>query len=357
MKKLFKVLPILASMFLGFTVVQAQQSNKIWLDDLVIQTYSEGIPGVNAKMNGGGDSIRIAGQVFKRGIGVQATSIMSFYLKGNATEFSATVGVDDQGNKFLPHQFYLVADGKILFESGDMKYGDKPKSFKADLRGVERMGLLVKVNDQGYTKVYSNWADAQITMIGDTKPMNTPNPGEKYILTPAPAKTPRINTAPVFGVTPGNPFLFTIVATGEKPMQFSADHLPKGLSLDAATGIITGKLMEKGNHEVTLFAKNKFGKTQKSLSIKVGDTISLTPPIGWNGWNSWARQIDGGKVLASAKAMVNMGLKDHGWNYVNIDDAWQGNRAGKYNAMQANEKFPNFKGMIDEISIAAIATG
>ncbi|MEY4739320.1 MAG: hypothetical protein RLZZ05_704, partial [Bacteroidota bacterium] len=47
--------------------------------------------------------------------------------------------------------------------------------------------------------------------------------------------------------------------------------------------------------------------------------------------------------------MVNMGLKDHGWNYVNIDDAWQGNRAGKYNAMQANEKFPNFKGMIDEI--------
>jgi alpha-galactosidase len=349
MKKLLKVLPILASMFLGFTVVQAQQSNKIWLDDLVIQTYSEGIPGVNAKMNGGGDSIRIAGQVFKRGIGVQATSIMSFYLKGNATEFSATVGVDDQGNKFLPHQFYLVADGKILFESGNMKYGDKPKSFKADLRGVERMGLLVKVKDQGYTKVYSNWADAQITMIGDTKPLNTPNTGEKYMLTPAPAKTPRINTAPVFGVTPGNPFLFTIVATGEKPMQFSADHLPKGLSLDATTGIITGKLMEKGNHVVTLSARNKLGKTQKSLRIKVGDTISLTPPIGWNGWNSWARQIDGGKVFASAKAMVNMGLKDHGWNYVNIDDAWQGNRAGKYNAMQANEKFPNFKGMIDEI--------
>lgn len=349
MKKMFKVLPIIASMFLGFTVVHAQQSNKIWLDDLVIQTYSEGIPGVNAKMNGGGDSIRITGQVFKRGIGVQATSIMSFYLKGNATEFSATVGVDDQGNKFLPHQFYLVADGKVLFASGDIKYGDKPKSFKADLRGVERMGLLVKVNDQGYTKVYSNWADAQITMIGDTKPLNTPNSGEKYILTPAPAKTPRINTAPVFGVTPGNPFLFTIVASGDKPMQFSVDHLTKGLALNPETGIISGTVTAKENHQVILYAKNKYGKSQKSLSIKVGDTISLTPPIGWNGWNSWARQIDGGKVLASAKAMVNMGLKDHGWNYVNIDDAWQGNRAGKYNAMQANEKFPNFKEMIDEI--------
>lgn len=332
-----------------FPVVHAQQTSKLWLDDLVIQTYSEGIPGVNAKMNGGGDSIRIAGKVFKRGIGVQATSILSFYLKGNATEFSATVGVDDQGNQFLPHQFYVVADGKVLFASGDMKYGDKPKSFTVDLRGVQRMGLLVKVNDQGYTKVYSNFADAQITMIGDTKPMNIPNDGERYILTPASKPSPRINTAPVFGVTSGNPFLFTIVATGEKPMQFAVDHLPKGLTLDSKTGIITGKLMEKGNHEIVLKAQNQLGKSQKSLLIKVGDTISLTPPMGWNGWNSWARQIDGGKVIASAKAMVKMGLKDHGWNYVNIDDAWQGNRAGKYNAMQANEKFPNFKEMIDEI--------
>ena len=349
MKNMVKVFNLLVCLIFMTPVVQAQQTSKIWLDDLVIQTYSEGIPGVNAKMNGAGDSIRMAGQVFKRGIGVQATSILSFYLKGNATEFSATVGVDDQGNQFLPHQFYLVADGKVMFSSGDMKYGDKSKSFTVNLKGVDRMGLLVMVNDQGYTKVYSNWADAQITMIGDSKPMNTPNDDEKYILTPAPAKTPRINTAPVFGVTPGNPFLFTIVATGEKPIQFSADRLPNGLTLDANTGIITGKLMEKGNHEVVLKAENKAGKSQKTLLIKVGDTISLTPPMGWNGWNSWARQIDGGKVIASANAMVKMGLKDHGWNYVNIDDAWQGNRAGKYNAMQANEKFPNFKGMIDEI--------
>ena len=349
MKNMLKGVSIPVFLFFIISFAQAQQTNKLWLDDLVIQTYSEGIPGVNAKMNGGGDSIRIAGKVFKHGIGVQATSILSFYLKGNATEFSAAVGVDDQGNQFLPHQFYVVADGKVLFASGDMKYGDKPKSFTVDLRGFQRMGLLVKVSDQGYTKVYSNFADAQITMIGDTKPLNTPNDGEKYILTPAPANKPRINTAPVFGVTPGNPFLFTIVATGEKPILFSADRLPKGLTLDSKTGIITGKLMEKGNHEVVLKAQNQLGKSQKSLVIKVGDTISLTPPMGWNGWNSWARQIDGGKVIASAKAMVNMGLKDHGWNYVNIDDAWQGNRAGKYNAMQANEKFSNFKGMIDEI--------
>jgi len=75
----------------------------------------------------------------------------------------------------------------------------------------------------------------------------------------------------------------------------------------------------------------------------------LTPPIGWNGWNSWAREIDKEKVVASAKAMVSMGLSSHGWTYINIDDAWQGQRGGKYNALQPNEKFPEFKKMIDEI--------
>ena len=36
----------------------------------------------------------------------------------------------------------------------------------------------------------------------------------------------------IFGVRPGSPFLFTIPATGERPMKFSADNLPRGLKLD-----------------------------------------------------------------------------------------------------------------------------
>jgi alpha-galactosidase len=126
-------------------------------------------------------------------------------------------------------------------------------------------------------------------------------------------------------------------------------NLPKGLSIDSKTGIITGVLNSKASYVVTMKASNKYGKTEKPLLIKIGDTISLTPPIGWNGWNSWAREIDKEKVVASAKAMVSMGLSSHGWTYINIDDAWQGQRGGKYNALQANEKFPDFKKMIDEI--------
>src|ERR1035441_5482371 len=46
------------------------------------------------------------------------------------------------------------------------------------------------------------------------------------ILTPKASPKPRINGAKVFGVRPGHPFLFTVAATGERPMTFSAKALP-----------------------------------------------------------------------------------------------------------------------------------
>ena len=47
-----------------------------------------------------------------------------------------------------------------------------------------------------------------------------------YILTPPAPPTPRINGPDVFGVRPGSPVLYTIPATGDRPMTFSAKNLP-----------------------------------------------------------------------------------------------------------------------------------
>ena len=92
------------------------------------------------------------------------------------------------------------------------------------------------------------------------------------ILTPKPSPKPRINGAKVFGVRPGNPFLFTIAATGDRPMTFSAEGLPAGLQLDPQTGSITGSLKEKGEYVVTLRAKNALGAAERKLKIVCGPT-------------------------------------------------------------------------------------
>ncbi|KAF5322055.1 hypothetical protein D9619_001326 [Psilocybe cf. subviscida] len=46
------------------------------------------------------------------------------------------------------------------------------------------------------------------------------------------------------------------------------------------------------------------------------------PALGWNSWNAYATNIDEAKILAAANQFVSLGLKDAGYEYVNIDDAW-----------------------------------
>ncbi len=180
---------------------------------------------------------------------------------------------------------------------------------------------------------------------------------DKPILTPPAPKTPKVNGAKVYGVRPGAPFLYRIPATGERPMHFSADGLPRGLKLDAETGIISGKVKKAGSWKVTLRAENALGSGERTLKIVVGEDICLTPPLGWNSWNVWGNSVSQEKVLSSARAMVESGLADCGWQYINIDDGWQGIRGGSLNAIQPNSKFPDMKALADEIHAMGLKFG
>lgn len=176
-------------------------------------------------------------------------------------------------------------------------------------------------------------------------------------LTPPSPDTPRINGPSVFGVRPGSPFLYAVPATGVRPMTFSAEGLPEGLTLDPATGQITGKLFHEGTNAVTLIARNATGEARKPFRIIAGPTICLTPPMGWNSWNCWGGQVSQEKVLRSAEAIKAAGLDRHGWTYVNIDDGWQGKRGGPLLAIQPNSKFPDMKGLADRIHALGLKFG
>ena len=161
-------------------------------------------------------------------------------------------------------------------------------------------------------------------------PMTT-NVVAPYILTPPAPATPRINGASVFGVRPGSPFLYTIPATGERPMEFSIEGIPDGLiivtngidptikrrphgvlKLNPVTGQITGSITGKGEYKIVLVAKNSQGEARKNFRIVVGDQIALTPPMGWNSWNCFAHAVSQDKVKSAADAMVKSGLNNHG---------------------------------------------
>src|SRR5947208_16494080 len=55
--------------------------------------------------------------------------------------------------------------------------------------------------------------------------------------------------------------------------------------------------------------------------------VGATPPMGWNSWNKFGCNVSDKLIREIADAMVTSGMKDAGYQYVNIDDCWQVSRA------------------------------
>ncbi len=190
----------------------------------------------------------------------------------------------------------------------------------------------------------------------------------RIILTPPPLPAPRINGARIFGVRPGSPFLFTIPATGERPIVFGVEGLPEGLMLDTATGRITGSLAAPGTFAVTFTAANSHGTASRPFRIVCGDTLALTPHMGWNSWYVWENHVTDAIMRAAADAMAASGMIDHGYMYVNIDDCWSvrpdakdptlvGEPRDARGMINSNGRFPDMRALTDYIHDKGLKAG
>ena len=70
--------------------------------------------------------------------------------------------------------------------------------------------------------------------------------------------------------------------------------------------------------------------------------LAPTPPMGWNSWNVYGDDIDEEKILRTADAIIDSGMRDAGWEYVMLDDGWQKIRGSRFlNELDYDpEKFP-----------------
>lgn len=50
--------------------------------------------------------------------------------------------------------------------------------------------------------------------------------------------------------------------------------------------------------------------------------VKLTPPMGWNSWNTYGENINEQLIMETADAMVAEGLLEKGYEYLVIDDCW-----------------------------------
>ncbi|MDD8044189.1 MAG: NPCBM/NEW2 domain-containing protein, partial [Verrucomicrobiota bacterium] len=347
----------------------AVDGRTIFLDELPIEHMTAGWGQAQRNLSIQERPLTIAGKTFQRGVGTHADSALMLKTGEQQGHFQAWVGVDDEvAGQPASIEFIVAADGQVVWESGVMRAGDPAKQVHVQLEGVERLNLQVRNAGDGINYDHANWADARFVISGPPPTVATVYRAEPYILTPPPPDRPRINHPRIYGASPGKPFLFMVPTSGERPMRFTAEGLPEGLAIDSERGIITGVAESAGTYEVTISATNAHGTDRQTLHIVLGDTLALTPHMGWNSWYVWETHVTDEIMRAAAEAMITNGMAQHGYQFVNIDDCWavkpgsdnpaySGEPRDAEGKVNANPRFPDMKALTDFIHARGLKAG
>ena len=334
--------------------------------------------------------ICLAGKKGYLALSVTTPSRVTFPLGGGAMRLDSAVGVDCRTTVDSAADFRVLApDGKVLWEKKGVRKGVEIP-VHVDLAGLDSVTLETSGEDgilAAWARPYFRFAD------GKYPPHDVRNHSPQLgILTPPESPAPRINGPVVYGVRPGHPIIYRVPVTGERPMKISLASSAgvflrqdlqdsqdsrnlvnlvnpvKGMSFDPGTQTITGTIDSPGEYPFTIVAENAKGRATREFTIKVGDKIALTPPLGWNSWNCFGPDVTAEKIRVAADALLSSGLAEHGYSYINIDDFWQRSPTSKKEALQGPERsedgtvmpnanFPDMKGLADYIHAKGFKAG
>lgn len=84
--------------------------------------------------------------------------------------------------------------------------------------------------------------------------------------------------------------------------------------------------------------------------------LARTPPMGWNSWYAFRCNVNESVVRAQADAIVSNGMKEAGYEFVNLDDCWAGQRDSA-GFIHPNERFSDMKALGDYIHSKGLKFG
>lgn len=96
-----------------------------------------------------------------------------------------------------------------------------------------------------------------------------------------------------------------------------------------------------------------------SLNAQKFDNLAMTPPMGWNSWNTFETNINENLVRETADIMLSSGMASAGYNYIVLDDGWMGKeRDANGNLVPDPIKFPSgIKALIDYVHSKGLKFG
>ncbi len=248
-----------------------------------------------------------------------------------------------QGVVTLDSKMQATKSGDFAVKVEDPETGKvlSEKTMKVSVNEKKNRVISIPYDNHQMVRIVSTFTESKTGLSIESKYI------PKYILTPAAPAEPRFNTTPLYGVRPGSPIHFRFGVSGDRPMKITSDDLPAGLAINPDNGALSGSLEKPGSYTFTVKAKNAKGEQSQKFTIRCGSKIGLTPPMGWNSWNCWGLSVTQDKVISSAKALIEKGLADYGYCYMNIDDGWEAPKRNADGTIAVNEKFPSMKDLGD----------
>jgi len=138
------------------------QAQSAWLDDFDVNEIVTGFGSAQKNRSLNKKPLTISGKGFERGVGTHAPSQAYFLNEGGGKlKFEASVGLDDSTDGPGSVAFQVVADDKIVHDTGVIRKGEAAKQISVDLTGKKIIELRVTDGGDGKNHDHADWAEAR----------------------------------------------------------------------------------------------------------------------------------------------------------------------------------------------------
>ena len=108
-------------------------------------------------------SLTVAGEGFRYGLGVLANSRLEVKADAQYHRFAARVGIDDSTRgRHASVRFALYGDGRLLAISRPMRFGEPAREISASVAGARVIELIVRQNGGDDGPVVATWGNARV---------------------------------------------------------------------------------------------------------------------------------------------------------------------------------------------------
>ena len=117
--------------------------------------------------------LTLGGRTYERGLGVHPNCDIAFDLHGRFPTFEAVVGTDLEGEPGVSEardraesfEFMVIGDGRMIYQTGRMRWKDEPRHIYVPIAGVRRLEL--KIHRRSGPRWLSGPVDWAIAKVGE----------------------------------------------------------------------------------------------------------------------------------------------------------------------------------------------